>query len=119
MGGPKAAGGRRTCRTEATAQTAHTSRSLQGSRLLGSSVVDALRTEAAGRPMVAAPRREAGAAAGGLRVGAAAAPRNYPALCLVAPRRLSAREGHGGLGRGGGRHSRAGGTGRLGLYLGG
>ena len=92
MGGPKAVGGRRTCRTEATAQTAHTSRSLQRSRLWGSSrVVEALRTEAAGRPMVAAPHRAAAVAEGVLRVAAAAAraarnlSRPLPQICSTAP----------------------------------
>ncbi len=92
VGGPKAVGGRRTCRTEATAQTAHTSRSLQRSRLWGSSsVVEALRTEAAGRPMVAAPHRAAAVAEGVLRVAAAAAraarnlSRPLPQICSTAP----------------------------------
>jgi hypothetical protein len=75
-----------------TAQTAQTRHSLQRSRLLGSGAVEeALRTEAAGRPMAAAPHRAAAVAEGVLRVAAAAAraarnlSRPLPQICSTAP----------------------------------
>ena len=89
---------------------------------MGSRVVDALRTEAAGRPMVAAPRRAAAVAAGVLPVAAAAArarnlSRPLPRICSTAPvttrgpqRGLRRRAVNAAVGQGG--------TGRLGLYLG-